>query len=630
MRSSYRVLYYPLQLFVYLLIVYGLFSLCRLAFFSVNQSSFPATSGLELGSIFLAGLRFDTSAIVYINALFILSFLLPFSFRNNKIYRNLQFFLFLFFNFFALLLELIDVGFFSYSFKRSASSDLTMIANSFQLTPRYLLDYWYLMLLFFLIIAAIFFLYQKVRLPQPSSPAPLLSQLFVFLVGIPILILAARGGWQLRPLSPIVSTEYVSDMRLAPLVSNTTLNIIFSTQQRILKVPPYFSADALDKHYPISISPALQDTMRQKNVVVIVLESFGEEQVGYFNPGKKSNTPFLDSLLSLGWMPQQGLANGLRSTQGIVAITTGIPSLMEDPLMFSAYQSNRLPGLAHYLKAKGYQTGFFHGCNPGSMQFESFAQLSGFEHFYDKTEYNNEADYDNNWGIWDIPFFQFFAQTIDAYEKPFLGLIFSLTSHHPYAVEASFAQQYPDMAPVERSYLYTDAALRAFFDTIKTKDWYSETVFLLTADHVGPNKSQDGNTKYSRYQIPICIFDPNADRKLPPQPLMQQVDILPSLLDYIGYDAPYSSFGQSVFDTLSPRYSAVFAEGLYQLSDQQHLLLFDGQQSTALYNHQTDLKLERNLVKKEKAVQERMEIRIKAMIQRHHEGMVRNRLVIGN
>ena len=147
MRSSYRILYYPLQLSVYLFVVYGLFSICRLAFWGANQESFPALSFFELGSILLAGLRFDTSAIVYINALFILSFLLPLPFRSHRLYRGGQLFLFVGFNFLALLLELIDVGFFSYSFKRSASSDLTMIANSFQVTPRYLFDYWYLLLL---------------------------------------------------------------------------------------------------------------------------------------------------------------------------------------------------------------------------------------------------------------------------------------------------------------------------------------------------------------------------------------------------------------------------------------------------------------------------------------------------
>ncbi|MEL6638176.1 MAG: sulfatase-like hydrolase/transferase, partial [Bacteroidota bacterium] len=411
MQGVLRATHYLAQLLLRLGIVYLLFAICRLVFYLANLGAFPELAGGDLLTIFLAALRFDTVAIVYTNALFILSYLVPLPWRDRDWYRKGQLLLFLSFNFLALLLELIDAGFFGFSFRRSGVSDLKMMLNSFQVTPRYLLDYWYLLLLLFAALYALHWLYHKTQLSRRGPPASGWSQLLVFVLALPLGILAARGGWQLRPLMPIMASDFVEDVRLAPLVSNTTLSMIFSTQQRVLQIPNYLPEAAVDRLFPVREAPA--DTMLRKNVVILVLESFGEANVGYFRDGDDSPTPFFDSLYARCWKTPVAFANGLRSTQGIVAITTGIPSLMEEPLMFSAYQSNRTQGLADLLGREGYTTAFFHGSNPGSMLFESFAQRSGFQYFYDKTDYANEADYDGKWGIWDRPFFQSFARTID-------------------------------------------------------------------------------------------------------------------------------------------------------------------------------------------------------------------------
>lgn len=625
MATAYRIFYYFLQLLLRLAIVYLLFSVIRIVFYLANPKAFPELTTFDFGSLLIAGLRFDTSAIVYVNALLILSYLLPFSFRKKPYYQRGQMFLFISFNFIALLLEVIDAGFFSFSFKRSSISDLSMIINSAQLTLTYLVDYWYLTLLLLFSVWLLYFLFQKTKLAPPTQYPSMGSQILVMVLGIFLSILGARGGWQLRPLSPISATDYVKDMRLAPMVSNTTLNLIFSTQQRTIKIPDYFSSEDLSSIPPLVTRPGKAKKMIKKNVIIIALESFGKDQIGYYQNQKRSNTPFLDSLLSISWTPQKGLANGLRSTQGVVAITAGIPSLMEDPLMFSAYQSNPVRGLAKVLREKGYRTTFFHGSNPGSMEFERFAQLSGFEKFYDKTAYHNPDDYDGNWGIWDLPFFQFFANELNTFQEPFFSFFFSLTSHHPYAVESWFEEKHPEMDKVERSYLYTDFALRKFFDTIKDEPWYNNTLFVITADHIAP-VSNASQTRASRYDIPICFFDPTASIDLPVQAILQQIDIYPTILDLLQYNEPYFTFGQSAFDTLGPRYGYMFAENLFQIMDEKFILLFDGKKSTALYNQEEDPMLQRNLLNQQPAIVQRMERQLKAIIQQHHTRMVKNQL----
>ncbi|MFK8102582.1 MAG: LTA synthase family protein, partial [Saprospiraceae bacterium] len=439
-------------------------------------------------------------------------------------------------------------------------------------------------------------------------------------------VVLLRGGFQLRPLMPITAAQYVPDMRFVPLMTNTTLGLLFSVQQRHLKRKTYFSPKALDQIFSLQRAPHQDRLQRQENIMLIVLESFGKEYTGFFNDYAGS-TPFLDSLLGESYYSDFSYANGLRSTQGIVAISAGIPGLMDDPLMFSAYQSNRVDGIAGLLKKKGYQTAFFHGANEGSMEFERFSKVAGFQDYFDRRDYNNDEDYDGNWGIWDDPFFQYTAAQLNTFEPPFFAQLFSLTSHHPYKVEKWFAEKHPDEEDLYRSVRYTDYALRHFFETASKMPWFENTLFVFTADHVGLSKQASYKTKVGKYRIPIFFYHPKGFvwKDKAPQ-LIQQSDLLPSIMDYVGYDEPYASFGTSVFDTLAPRYAYMLAEGIYQILDQEYILFFDEFETVGLYQYQNDPLLKENLKEELPAVKARLEKQIKAVIQRHHQAMIENQL----
>ncbi len=618
--------HYFIQLLLRFFVALLAFSLCRFFFYFVNADFFPAISIPELGQLFFYALRFDTAALVYINAIFILSFLLPLPWRSKNWYKKIQLGIFMFCNSIALLFEMIDVGFYKFAFRRSNGSDLFMFQNTLDLTFTYLIDFWYVLLFFLFLLWLIYYLYQKVELSAPQYPSKLFPSIFVFLLGIGLAIVAARGGLQLRPVMPITAANYVSDMRLAPLVSNTSLGFIFSSQQRFLEERKDFSNEQLDDIIPIYRFPKPDTSMQKENVFIIALESFGKEYMSSFNE-YKGFTPFLDSLLQESFYAQHTYANGLRSTQGIVAIASGIPSLMSDPLMFSAYQSNRVDGIAAVLKKEGYQSGFFHGANEGSMEFERFAKLTGFDHYYDRRHYNNDADYDGNWGIWDDPFFQYAAKQVNDYQQPFLGMLFSLTSHHPYAVEEWFEKKYPNMDKIERSVLYTDNALRHFFKTAATMPWFKNTLFVITADHVGLSTHDEYKTKVGKYKIPIFFFKADGSLKGSSNQLMQQMDILPSVLDYLNYPNTYTAFGQSVFDTRQTHYAYMHTGDIYQIIDEEYLLLFDGSTATNLYQYTTDPSLQKNILQDKPAIRKRMETQLKAAIQRYHDCMIHNRWV---
>lgn len=606
----------------------ALFSGIRLLFYAFNADYFPPLPMGELARISFFALRFDLAAIVYINALFILLSILPIPQRAHPRYQQIQKYSFLIFNALALIIELTDIAYFGFAYRRIIGSDLRMLAHSTQQTGTILLEYWYLILLFFLLLYLLHRAYDYLGQPPSPERLHLPYQIALFLLSVGGFAIAARGGLQMRPVMPITASDYVEDKRLLPLPSNASLQLIFSIQQRHLKVPTFIEEAEAEQLQPLNHQPRTAASFTAQNILVIVLESFGRNQIGFFQTGLE-HTPFLDSLLQQGLYAEQSYANGLRSTQGIVAISSGIPALMEDPLMFSAYQSNRVASFAALLGLKGYTSGFFHGANPGSMEFERFAQLSGFDQYYDIRAYDNPADYDGNWGIWDLPFFQFTARALDQYPQPFAALLFSLTSHHPFRTEEWFEQRYPNLDPQQRSMRYTDTALHQFFQTARQMPWFNNTLFVITADHIGLSGNQDDRTPLGRFKVPILFYHPQDTTLKGAHPgLMQQIDILPSIMDYLDYDLSYKAFGNSIFGASAARYAYFLVDGSYQIADDRYLLLMEEKgQVKGLYAYGVDKGLREDLSVEQPEARERLERQLKAMIWQHHAGMVYNQLV---
>ena len=112
----------------------------------------------------------------------------------------------------------------------------------------------------------------------------------------------------------------------------------------------------------------------------------------------------------------------------------------------------------------GYDTSFFHGAPNGSMGFLGFGNILGFKNYYGKTEYNNDADFDGIWGIWDEPFFQYCAKTLNQKKSPFMATLFSVSSHHPFKIPEKYKGKFKK-GPLEihEPIGYTDFALKKFF-----------------------------------------------------------------------------------------------------------------------------------------------------------------------
>ncbi|HWR33475.1 MAG TPA: LTA synthase family protein, partial [Chitinophagaceae bacterium] len=524
-------------------------------------------------------------------------------FTANKHYQKIVTILFLLVNGLCLLANLIDVAYFPFVHKRSQSDALLFITGKkgndfFRLLPTFLMQYWHLLLAYCILIWLLWKTHKITLQRNKTTSSSLQQYLFsslVFLIAIAITVIAIRGGFQKKPLA-LINASRMTEVRNIPAIINTPFAIINSLGKKRLPDKKYFAEEQLQSlNNGIHITTSQQPFSKQ-NVVVIIVESLSRKYVGYFNG--QAHTPFLDSLFTQSLVFANAFANANESLQGIPAIISSIPSWQSEPFIFSPYATNKITSLANVLKHQGYLTSFFHGGSNGTMGFDSYASLAGFDNYYGRNEYNNEKDYDGNWGIWDEPFLQFAAQKLSATKQPFFSTVFTLNTHHPFNVPDKYKNIFNNhKQPLLNCIEYLDYSLSHFFDSIKNKPWFNNTVFVITADHTAPNiKSEAPSSSMEDYRIPIVFYKPNSTPlKGTSNIITNQIDILPSVLSLLNYSYPYYSMGTSLFTADSKRYSINYNGTIYQYIDSAFCYQFNGESIVAFYNWKSDSKLLNNL-----------------------------------
>ena len=106
-----------------LLLAYLVYFIARLAYLLVNLGHFA--DGLtfnHLLRLFKGGLAFDTSAIIYTNALYIVLMLFPLHLKETRGYQRFCKWLFIVVNSLALIINLADSAYFPYTLRRTTTS----------------------------------------------------------------------------------------------------------------------------------------------------------------------------------------------------------------------------------------------------------------------------------------------------------------------------------------------------------------------------------------------------------------------------------------------------------------------------------------------------------------------------
>jgi len=608
-----------------ILLVVIMYQLCRLLFLVFNFGTFSE----PFFNTFLGGLRFDLSAIAYTNLLFALLHCLPGKFKYNTIYQKILKILFYSVNLLFIISNFVDFEYYKFTGRRSTFGMLSAQGMEHEiggLIGSFLIEFWYLPLLGIVLSIAFYKAIPDLKgliSSKSNSVKDYAKQTLIFLGVMALTLILGRGGFQKKPLRIIDSSAYGA-INHSALVLNTPFCILKTfNKKETLRSPEYFSKSELDSIFSpiISINPTRENT--KKNVVLIILESFGRENL---NIGA---TPFLDSLIKKSYFFENGFANGKLSIDAVPSTLSSIPSLLKHSIITSSYAVNKVNGLPRILKAEGYNTSFFHGAFNGSQNFDQYSKVSGFDSYYGKDEYEGPEAFDGKWGIFDEEFLQFYNKTLTTFKQPFFSTIFTISSHNPYKIPKKYAGKFPKgNSKIYQSVAYADYALKTFFESAKKEKWYKNTLFVITADHTSSGaKTKFYNTNVGKFRIPILFFDPsNKDFIGTHQKNFQQVDILPSVLEYLGISAKTISYGKSY--TSNKDFVVYYLDNIYHLIDGDYYLAFNGTKSLALYNIKDDPLMKNNLISVQVEKAKTLESFIKAYIQSFNERMIENKLTL--
>lgn len=618
--------------------------LTQILFWVANSSLFSVSSGVDALKIILGNIHFGISTVAIILLPYFVLNVLPLSCRWSKPYKRVSEVLYSILVILMMLANMVDIPYFQWTFRRTTGDVFKYLGvggDMSNLVPQFLADFWVYVVLFVVLIILFFFFSKRiVLLPRKFSHNSyrifkdiILSVLFSAMV-----VLAIRGGliFQYRPLAPIDASRYASSDN-TPLVVNTPFSVIrtFSKQSTLERINYFTSPRTLETTFsPISLplavsdSTSVVDTMKKTNIMVIMLESFSEEYIGFLNPTEKSFTPFLDSLAQKS-VVYQGMANGKRSIESMPSLLAGIPTFMDEPYITSSYSMNKIEGLPQILKRHNYHTSFFHGAYNGSMNFDAFLKSIGVDNYYGMNEYDQKGDYDGNWGIFDEPFLQFVARKMSEFPQPFFTGVFTLSSHHPYTIPEQHKNRFmKGELPILETVMYTDYALKLFFERASKTSWYNNTLFVITSDHTAQSLKDSYGNNVGMYKIPMILFKPDADTSFISNHIFQQIDLVPTIIDYLQLNDKSFGFGKSVYQT-EHGYHIAYRNGAYQLLKDNYLLVLTGDKFE-VYDVKNDPMLTQNIEAKSKAndTVEKNKKFLKAIIQQYNNRLIDNKFVL--
>lgn len=599
----------------------------RWLFYGLNASLFPSLRWSDVLNITIQGLRFDAMTVVVANALLILLCLVPLPWHGTRWFERALLVLFIVVNALVLLACCIDLPFYGFTGKRITRDVLGQLDAGLRELPLSLVRYWWAAVAY---VAALIVLIMGTRRfnsirSQARGARP--KEFAIGAIAIACFVVIGRGGWQYQGLSPAHATDHV-DASLAPLVTNSAFTFGYSINAPSVVARHYMEEDQMRRLAPLAYAIHHDGSDARRNVVLLIVESLGREYVSAIS-GEAAFMPFLDSLCSRSFVLTNAFANAEGSSKGTCAILAGIPSFTDEAFMNTAYAGNRVDGLGTRMKQMGYATAYFHGGINGEFKFDSFSRACGFDTYYGKDEFGDDRYYDGHWGIYDEEFLQFTASRLGQMKEPFCAGIFTLSTHDPFPIPERYRGRFPKgTQEIHESLGYADMAIRRFFERAAKEPWYRNTLFVITADHTF--KYNEHPRWYmnpaGRFAVPILFFTPDGALTGRDDRVAQQLDIMPSILDLCGFEGRISTFGQSVFTRDRWNRAAIHVGGLFQLAEDDRMLLYDGQRSKGLFAYRTDTLFAHDLSTEEPWAADSLRRQLEALIQRHAEALLTNTL----
>lgn len=380
----------------------------------------------------------------------------------------------------------------------------------------------------------------------------------------------------------------------------TTLNdtAAFGTiREKLSGSNTVFTDDPFSIHRSISNDPAA--TALNKNVVFILIESMSADFMKEFG-NDKNITPFMDSLAQQSIFFSNMFATGTRTVRGMEAVTLCIPPTPGQSIVKRPDNSD-LFTISNVFRAKHYKPAFFYGGDGYFDNMNAFYGGNGFD-IYDRGhgaipgEHINavrnhiadkEVSFENAWGICDEDIYTKMLKVADEHyagKKPFFNFVMTTSNHRPYTYPSGKID-IPSGSGRSGAVKYTDYALRKMFAIAKTKPWYSNTVFVIIADHCASSAGKN-EIDVSNYHIPAFIVNLPEAAHQKVNKLCSQIDLFPTVFSLLHWNYESNFFGRNIFDSSFEQRALLGTYRKLALMKQDSVMILSDQKKQAFYQWQ--------------------------------------------
>jgi phosphoglycerol transferase MdoB-like AlkP superfamily enzyme len=289
---------------------------------------------------------------------------------------------------------------------------------------------------------------------------------------------------------------------------------------------------------------------RKLNVVLVSIESLGAEFLGAY--GHRGDlTPNLDRLAGESLWFSQVYATGNRTVRGLEALSLALPPTPGQSIVRRP-NNDTLFSLGSVFEDKGYAVLFAYG---------GYGYFDNMNAFFDANDYRSvdrraipahRIQHETVWGVADEHLFDQVIDEIDREQKvqparPFFVHVMTTSNHRPFTYPPGRID-IPSGSGREGAVKYTDYAVGRFIQQARSKPWFGDTVFVITADH-GANARGTSRIPVDKYLIPLFVYAPQHVAARRVDRLMSQIDIAPTALGILDFDYYSKFFGRDMLSS---------------------------------------------------------------------------------
>lgn len=587
-------------------------------FFFLHFADFSTLHGMTgyILKAFWLGFRFDLSVLAYVNSVVIVILTLLLLFRSVLLFK-LSVFIIKFYYWIAFtaiaFIAAVDFGFYTFFGERINLLIFEFFSDDTTTLIRTIIRDWRFPIAAaaLVIVSVIFYKLSSWTAKKFADRHSLidtsfwgrLSKTFIVLLTLFLTFAFARGTFKMFPLgafyTQISPNAFVNKIPISSVHALTDAIGAKSEQSKDINVAqklgvPEESIDLsiLDK---TSQYNAAAEKIRP-NVVLIVMEDFGEMPVLYNSPqfdvlgGLKKH--FDEDTVFYNFLP-----SGRITVEALESTILDMPQrpfalqVTQSPDAYKEYSS----AIAGTYKSAGYETMAVYG---GSLQWraiDSFFKAQGFDETYGEGDIKNE--YRHQWGINDEQFYELIMRELaKSGDKPKFIYAMSTGAHVPYYTPPYY-KPLPLNVPEElmakmpnqtkeyahgmfEAYQFANAQAAKFLDAVKKSPLAENTIIVITGDHNFKEFSLTPEETFKKFAVPMYIYIPKSLKKnLDTDVIGSHMDIVPTLYDLSLSKVKYVGAGTSL---LAPGRHIVFNGYGFILSGDK-AVLYDINSGTAQY-----------------------------------------------